>query len=119
MLPHIHMQAGQRQVKTSAGYFTEVAIRLNAGWDLIAGLSQLVADTVVRLGGEGHRVVMQPLAEGALVNRLDGFVKGPLTEPGEEKTVAYLLTPGLATADDSLYASYPSRLEAPYQRLRN
>ncbi len=109
VLPHIHMQAGQRQVRTSVGYFTEVAVRLNAGWDLVAGLSQSVDDTVVRLGGEGHRVVMQPLGEGAIASTLEKLVAEPLSNSGEDKTVAYLLTPGLATtAEASIYASYPA-----------
>ena len=108
VLPHIHMKAEQRQVKDSAGYFTEVAVRLNKGWDLIAGLSQSVAGTVVRLGGEGHRVVMRALEIESLTNQLTKLAGGALSEPGEGKNVAYLLTPGLAIAGDSLYASYPA-----------
>ncbi|NEO26980.1 MAG: hypothetical protein F6K03_08805 [Kamptonema sp. SIO4C4] len=66
VLPHIAMKLGERQVKDSQGYFTEVAIRLQPGWKLVAALShapsELSSDAeVVRLGGEGHRALVEPL----------------------------------------------------------
>ncbi|PZO10691.1 MAG: CRISPR-associated protein Cmr3 [Leptolyngbya foveolarum] len=107
VLPHIHMQANQRQVRESAGYFTEVAVRLNQRWDLVAGLSQSVSDAVVRLGGEGHRVAMRRLAEGAIVDLLKTLESDTETAQGKTKQIAYLLTPGLASSGESVYASYP------------
>ena len=106
VLPHIQMQADKRQVKTEEGYFTEVATRLHSGWRLVAAFSAVVERTVVRLGGEGHRALVdvapaQALAEWEKLNR----ASAP-TSP----TFAYLLTPGLAQiGDEPLYGTYPSR----------
>ena len=113
VLPHIHMQAGRRQVREAAGYFTEVAIRLKAGWGLVAGLDQIVEDTVVRLGGEGHRAVMRRLRQSQSptqdISALEQLTRlGSPSAPGTDRSAAYLLTPGLATAGAARYASYPS-----------
>ena len=108
VLPHIHMQADRRQVRPAAGYFTEVAVRLNKGWDLVAGLSQLVPNTAVRLGGEGHRVAMRQLTAGVVTDALEKLAGDRLPAEKDAKTVAYLLTPGLASAGESMYASYPA-----------
>lgn len=128
VLPHIQMQTDKRQVKDADGYFTEVAVRLSDGWCFVAALSQEalskeVSESVVRLGGEGHR---------ALVSRLENLepkqLKGEnqkdyekrqkfsttlldkLTNtdsPGESSAIAYLLTPGLALFDETRYTTYP------------
>ena len=108
VLPHIHMQPNQRQVRESAGYFTEVAVRLNQGWDLVAGLSQSVPNTVVRLGGEGHKVAMRQLTAGKVIDLLKRLEGDSEAAKGTPKKVAYLLTPGLASSGDSVYASYPA-----------
>jgi len=104
VLPHIKVKPGSRQVESEDGYFTEVAIRLHPGWKLVAGLSADLDSVVVRLGGEGHRV---------LVNSLPSFkawdVLQPFTQNNESDT-AYLLTPGLAEVGDKpfVYGVYPN-----------
>jgi CRISPR-associated protein Cmr3 len=100
VLPHIQMQADKRQVKDEEGYFTEVAIRLKPGWRLVAGISQELPPTVVRLGGEGHHAIVSPIE----------LPDWELLESDSPATgdFAYLLTPGLAAKEESIYGVYPS-----------
>ncbi|MEL7354540.1 MAG: type III-B CRISPR module-associated Cmr3 family protein [Cyanobacteria bacterium J06649_5] len=92
VMSHIHMQTGQRQVMERNGYFTEIAMRLRTGWQLVAGLSEelpLSNDAVVRLGGEGHRALITSISSP----KLDEKISQP---SNEMSTTAYVLTPGLA-----------------------
>jgi CRISPR-associated protein Cmr3 len=113
VMPHIKMKTGERQVEESDGYFTEVAVRLHPGWHFVvcfdSGNEALPEQGVIRLGGEGHR---------ALVEKMDNPDEPPewkalhplATNDGDRKR-AYVLTPGLALADAEkrLYASYPKK----------
>lgn len=109
ILPHIHMEKDTRQVKDAEGYFTEVAIRLRPGWKLVAGISEKLETTVVRLGGEGHRAIAfsagatAPIASPLTLP--DWELLAPYTKP--QGNFAYLLTPGLAKVDDAVYGIYP------------
>lgn len=100
ILPHIHMEAGARQVLQEDGYFTEVAIRLKPGWKLVAamgGQQQEISDQVIRLGGEGHRAIvqrLQPEPDSPLAQHLT-WLSAEQSAPGGN-AIAYLLTPGLA-----------------------
>lgn len=122
VLPHIHMNANTRQVKDADGYFTEVAVRLKAGWQFVAAFSEEIPESVVRLGGEGHRVLVAPLEKlkpqksekdyqkrlqtyNALLNQLKQLKE---TDIPPDATFAYLLTPGLAQVGEARYGSYPS-----------
>ena len=113
ILPHIHMQDGARQVLPEDGYFTEVAIRLEPGWKLVAamnGQEQEISEQVVRLGGEGHRAIvetLQPQPSSPLEQQLT-WLASEQTAP-EGNAVAYLLTPGLAQVEASqpLYGVRP------------
>lgn len=106
VLPHIKIQSGTRQVALEDGYFTEVATRLCPGWRFVVAANVLLQESVVRLGGEGHRALISPLAappEGWL--ELEKF-----ETPSEESRVAYLLTPGLAEGEsvgEPIYGTYP------------
>ncbi|MCJ2544430.1 type III-B CRISPR module-associated Cmr3 family protein [Thermostichus vulcanus] len=104
VLPHIDIQPDTRQVKDEAGYFTEVAIRLRPGWRLAAAISTRIPSTTVRLGGEGHRALVAPL---------ENWDPGIDWDRFRERTgsVAYLLTPGLAQAEEAapIYQAYPSQ----------
>ncbi len=107
VLPHIHMQSDKRQVKDTDGYFTEVAVRLEDGWSLVAALSGdiLSSDNIVRLGGEGHRALVSPLkADTNLQEQLNNLIQGELTS---QRNFAYLLTPGLGLFADTRYSVYP------------
>ncbi|PSN20669.1 CRISPR-associated protein Cmr3 [filamentous cyanobacterium CCP5] len=112
VMPHIKMKTGERQVEGSDGYFTEVAVRMRPGWHFVARLESpdesLPEQGVIRLGGEGHR---------ALVEKMDNpdeppewKALRPLATNDGDRHRAYVLTPGLALADAAqrLYASYPS-----------
>jgi CRISPR-associated protein Cmr3 len=104
VLPHIDMDEGTRQVKQEAGYFTEVAVRIRPGWKLVAALSVLDLQGVVRLGGEGHRALVSPLPELTQWHELEKASVDPTSA-----SFAYLLTPGLAQADQHhpVYGVYP------------
>ena len=105
ILPHTKMQENSRQVEDSEGYFTEVAIRLKPHWRLVAGMSVEIPSTVVRLGGEGHRILITPLGEkftagNELINKFN-------IDSNTNSNFAYLLTPGLAEVEPSFYGVYP------------
>jgi|GEM_PF-557949 len=108
--PHIHVETGQRQVRDSEGYFTEVATQLHPGWRFVAALSWAGPDplpqttTVVRLGGEGHQVQVAAIAPPP-----DWATLETLQTPTPQSRYGYLLTPGLAKpqADDVLYGTIP------------
>lgn len=105
ILPHIQMQADKRQVKDEDGYFTEVSIRLHPNWSLVVECDVEIEQSVVRLGGEGHRALISPLDSLPDWDNLKGF-----TEPAKNgSTKAYLLTPGLAQthSQNSIYGVYP------------
>ncbi|MEL6384880.1 MAG: type III-B CRISPR module-associated Cmr3 family protein [Cyanobacteria bacterium J06626_18] len=107
VLPHIKVQPGTRQVADEEGYFTEVAIRMDSHWHLVAGISQKLDANikVVRLGGEGHRVIVAPMAGAP--SGWDELQKWRSPQPGHE--TAYVLTPGLAeaTTDSELFSLIP------------
>ncbi len=112
ILPHIDMQDGQRQVKNAEGYFTEVAIRLHEGWRFLVAISADLAPGAVRLGGEGHRALVQPLPldhSPTLKQQLQ-VLKQPPAATGD-CPCGYLLTPGLAQSGEALYSAYPSHWE--------
>ena len=106
ILPHIQMKFGTRQVKDTEGYFTEVAIRMYPGWRLIAGISSQIDTTAVRLGGEEHHAIVTELEPEAILP-----IKKLTTDfarPTSETNSAYLLTPGLAEIEPTVYGVYPS-----------
>ena len=107
VLPHIKVQPGTRQVADEEGYFTEVAIRMDPHWHLVAGISQKIdADIkVVRLGGEGHRVIVAPMERAP--SGWEELQKWRSPQPG--RGTAYVLTPGLAeaTTDSELFSLIP------------
>jgi CRISPR-associated protein Cmr3 len=106
ILPHTQMELGTRQVKDAEGYFTEVAIRMHPGWRLVAGISSPINTSTVRLGGEGHHAIVKKLPENAIaiLQKLTTDFKPPTSSP----TFAYLLTPGLAEIEPTVYGVYPT-----------
>lgn len=105
VLPHTQMETGKRQVKEKDGYFTEVAMRLESGWRLVASISgNSLPETVVRLGGEGHRALVSPISL-PVWEELEKY-----NSPQGRDNFAYLLTPGLAQTqgnDELVYSLYP------------
>jgi len=93
--PHNAMTDGTRQVKDADGYFVENAIRLQPGWSLAIGIDQEIdTPTTLRLGGEGHRAILQRCQEldkqwQTLQNLSDD------NRHQGERSLAYLITPGV------------------------
>jgi len=100
---HNTLQEGTRQVKESDGYFVENAIRMLSGWSLAIGLEigekigekQKIKDyTTVRLGGEGHHVIIEKCDElKDQWEKLEKLSKNNFEKGG--KSIAYLVTPGV------------------------
>lgn len=91
---HNALESGTRQVKSEDGYFVENAIRMEAGWSLAIGLNQKIENPVTfRLGGEGHRVILEPQPHlGFQWDELQKLSKKNYETGG--KSLAYLVTPG-------------------------
>lgn len=107
ILPHTHMKSGERQVKDEEGYFTEVAIRMCPGWRLVAGISTPIDNAAVRLGGEGHHAMVTEL-EGNAIASLKSLIAEFKNPSSSSNPFAYLLTPGLAEIEPTVYGVYPS-----------
>ncbi|ASC69778.1 hypothetical protein XM38_007070 [Halomicronema hongdechloris C2206] len=111
VMPHIQMQSGTRQVQEADGYFTEVAVRMKPGWHFVACLESpgesLPEQGVIRLGGEGHRAMVEKMNDPDEPPEWEALSQRA-TNDGKLKR-AYLLTPGLAQAEPGtpIYASYP------------
>ncbi len=64
---HNALEDGKRQVKQSDGFFVENALRLVDGWGLAIAVDELTdkklyqqgRSLVMRLGGEGHRILLE------------------------------------------------------------
>ncbi|MCT7985008.1 CRISPR-associated protein Cmr3 [Laspinema sp. A4] len=91
---HNTLEEGTRQVKDADGYFVENAIRMAPGWSLAIAVDQELDRTVIQLGGEGHRAILErcpPLDEQwqAITTLSDRNFKT------SSKAIAYLVTPGV------------------------
>ncbi|ELS04981.1 CRISPR-associated protein [Xenococcus sp. PCC 7305] len=108
---HNSFKDNTRTVKDEDGYFVENAIRLHPGWSLAIGLDiKLDSPLTMRLGGEGHRVLVtedpnlnqqwQKLIDKSQDNRQAGG-----------KKMAYLATPGVferfKSAGEAFCRAYP------------
>lgn len=110
--PHNAIQPGQRTVKDSDGYFVENAIRLHSGWSIAIALDHdthtqlqtLGIPATMRLGGEGHRVLIErclALDEQWATLQTKSqenyqAAEAALTQdPQKARSLAYLLTPGV------------------------
>jgi CRISPR-associated protein Cmr3 len=111
--PHNALTEGTRQVKEADGYFVENAIRLQPGWSLAIGIDQEInTPTTLRLGGEGHRAILQRCKEldeqwQTLQNFSDknhqqakqhyekGLKEDDETLIKKARSLAYLITPGV------------------------
>jgi CRISPR-associated protein Cmr3 len=99
---HNTLQDGTRQVKESDGYFVENAVRLVEGWGLAiavdkttdAKLNSKAKPLVMRLGGEGHRVLLERC--DAFDTQWDSLQEVSKTnfEKGD-RSLAYMVTNGV------------------------
>ena len=106
VLPHIKVQPGTRQVAEEEGYFTEVAIRMEPHWHLVAGISAKLEAKVVRLGGEGHRVLVSERSQAPPMWEILEDFQSPSEAQAADRT-AYVLTPGLAEMVEEQFGLIP------------
>ncbi len=92
---HNTIEQGTRQVKEADGYFVENAIRLHQRWSLAIGIDQKIeTPTTIRLGGEGHRTIIESCPElGEQWQELHTISNSNFQESGQ--SIAYLITPGV------------------------
>lgn len=110
--PHNSIEEGTRQVKEADGYFVENAIRLYPGWSLAIGVDiEIDTPATLRLGGEGHRVILQRCDE--LRQQWDTLQKlsGDNFNRGG-KSLAYLVTPGVFERKQMDYTTESSICQA-------
>lgn len=94
-LPHVYMETGTKQVREEGGYFTEVAVRLQPEWKLIAATNVKLPQTgAVRLGGRGHHALVWEISPPESWQELASH-----SDPTSQTSTAYLLTPGLAPVE--------------------
>lgn len=95
---HNTIQRTTRQVEESDGYFVENAIRMLPGWSLAIALNiNINKPIVLRLGGEGHRVMLEPCP--ALATQWNDLQTQSQTNFQQQgKAIAYLCTPGIFQA---------------------
>ncbi len=92
---HNSIEPGTKQVKTADGYFVENAIRLHQSWGFAIGINQEIpTPATIRLGGEGHRVIVESCAElGEQWQELQTISDENFKH--NNKSIAYLVTPGV------------------------
>lgn len=92
---HNSFKDNTREVKEEDGYFVENAIRLHTDWSLAIGLDiKLNTPLTMRLGGEGHRVIVEE--EQKLGEQWQELIdKSQKNNESEGKKMAYLVTPGV------------------------
>jgi CRISPR-associated protein Cmr3 len=96
---HNSIDSNTKQVKDSGSYFIENAIRLLPNWTIAIGLNiDIPAPEVIRLGGEGHRAILERCADLDIqwqqISELsnDNFKSNVKSK---HKSLAYLITPGI------------------------
>ncbi|CEJ44575.1 type III-B CRISPR module-associated Cmr3 family protein [Umezakia ovalisporum] len=92
---HNTLEEGTRKVQEADGYFVENAIRLRQDWSLAIGVDQeLQTPTTIRLGGEGHRTIVESCPElGEQWQELQTLSQENFKSAN--KAIAYLVTPGV------------------------
>jgi CRISPR-associated protein Cmr3 len=107
---HNSLETGTRQVKDTDGYFVENAIRLHSGWSLAVAVDQLIdCPTTLRLGGEGHRALLERCQElDDQWQKLQQQSQANFAQGG--RSLAYLVTPGVferVSNGQALCRAYP------------
>ena len=92
---HNSIEPGTKQVKVPDGYFVEKAIRLHQNWSFVIGINhEITTPATIRLGGEGHRVIVESCPElGEQWQELQKISDGNFK--ADTKSIAYLVTPGV------------------------
>ena len=92
---HNTIQENTRQVEAADGYFVENAIRMLPGWSIAIAIDlEIDTPTTIRLGGEGHRVLLHRCDE---LNQQWQDLQNLSQHNFESanKSIAYLITPGV------------------------
>lgn len=96
---HNAIEEGTKEVKDADGYFVENAIRMLPDWSLAIGCDREIPTPVtLRLGGEGHRVILERCEEldsqwaKLSLKSVDNF-ETCIRE--KKRAIAYLVTPGV------------------------
>jgi CRISPR-associated protein Cmr3 len=112
---HNTIDRGTRTVRDADGYFVENAIRLEEGWSLAIAIEcqqELPTRDILRLGGEGHRAILehcpqlaeqwhdlQHLSQANFAKAKENYKKGEDEKKKDleeaARTLAYLVTPGV------------------------
>ncbi len=92
---HNSIDPNTKQVKAEGSYFIENAIRLLPNWSIAIGLNiDIPTPEVIRLGGEGHRAILQRCVDldpqWEDIDRLSAE-----NFKSEARSLAYLITPGI------------------------
>jgi CRISPR-associated protein Cmr3 len=91
---HNSIEPETRQVKEENGYFVENAVRLHPDWSIAFQIDKkLPTGVTMRLGGEGHRVLLESCDE--LEPQWTGLQEQSKKNCSEGKSIAYLVTPGV------------------------
>ena len=92
---HNSIEPGTKQVKDADGYFVENAIRLHQNWSFAIGINhEITTPVTIRLGGEGHRVIVESCPElGEQWQELQTISRDNFQKSGQ--SIAYLVTPGV------------------------
>ncbi|MDM3854315.1 MAG: type III-B CRISPR module-associated Cmr3 family protein [Aphanizomenon gracile PMC649.10] len=92
---HNSIEPGTKQVKDADGYFVEKAIRLHQNWSFAIGINhEITTPATIRLGGEGHRVIVESCPElGEQWQELQTISRDNFQK--STQSIAYLVTPGV------------------------
>jgi CRISPR-associated protein Cmr3 len=92
---HNSIEPGTRQVKDEGGYFVENAVRLHPDWSIAFQIDrELPTGATMRLGGEGHRVLVERCDE--LGEQWQGLQDVSDDNFGTDgRSIGYLVTPGI------------------------
>lgn len=92
---HNTIQENTRQVEAADGYFVENAIRMLPGWSIAIAINlEIDTPTTIRLGGEGHRVLLHRCDElNQQWQDLQNLSQHNFNS--QNKSIAYLITPGV------------------------
>ncbi len=95
MRSHNSIEVGTRQVKPTESYFTEAAVRMFPDWSIAIGLDlELTSSPVLRLGGEGHRAILERCQVlGRQWQDIQYISQANFQQ--QQKAIAYLVTPGI------------------------
>jgi CRISPR-associated protein Cmr3 len=92
---HNSIEPGTRQVKKESGYFVENAVRLHPDWSIAVEINtELPTGATMRLGGEGHRVLVERCDElGEQWKGLQAVSEANFQSDG--RSIGYLVTQGI------------------------